>query len=224
MAGEERRLSFLLDVDDTLLDNDALKEYLADELRATLGTANAERFWTVYEDVRHERDVVDLPLTARRYAEAAGDPQIAAAIDHLYQTIPFQSFVYPHAFETLRHLARLGTTGILSDGDSVFQRLKIERSGLGAAVDGRVLIYIHKEGHLDAVAKAWPADHTVIVDDKARILAAVAGLLGERVTTVHVLQGHYAHEPLPPGFQADITVPAIGDLRALEADRFWPRH
>ncbi len=211
----------MLDVDNTLLDNDALKEYLASELRATLGDGGAARFWELYEEVRHEQDVVDLPLTARRYGEDVGDPATTTAITDLLETIPFARFLYPHTLETLRYLDTLGTVGILSDGDQVFQRQKIERSGLAEAVDGCVLIYKHKEQHLDEVAKCQPSDHAVLIDDKARILHDVKTILGSRVTTVHVQQGHYAREPLPDGFMPDVSVPAIGDLRALPAARFW---
>jgi FMN phosphatase YigB (HAD superfamily) len=211
----------MLDVDNTLLDNDALKEYLAAELRALLGDGGAARFWELYEEVRREQDVVDLPLTAQRYGEDAGDPAKTATITQLLETIPFRRFLYPHSLETLHYLDTLGTVGILSDGDQVFQFQKIERSGLADAVDGCVLIYKHKEQHLDEVAKCQPSDHAVLIDDKARILHDVKTILGPRVTTVHVQQGHYAREPLPPGFTPDVSVPAIGDLRALPAARFW---
>lgn len=221
MDAETTRLSFLLDVDNTLLDNDALKEYLAAELRTLLGDDGAARFWTLYEEVRRERDVVDLPLTVRRYAQQTGDAAQEAAIERILDTLPFARFVYPHAIETLRYLGTLGVTGILSDGDLVFQREKIDRSGLGAAVEGRVQIYTHKEEHLDEVARRQPAEHTVLIDDKARILCEVKQVLGGRLTTVHVRQGHYGVEPLPEGFQPDMTVAHIGDLRSIDAARFW---
>ena len=229
----ERSLGFLLDVDNTLLDNDALKEHLAVALRHALGDTGAARFWTLYEEVRQERDVVDLPLTAQRFAAESntgegGNDQAALQralntlemLNHILDTLPFDRFVYPHAFATLRYLATLGAVGILSDGDQVFQRKKIERSGLAAAVEGHVLIYTHKEQHLTEVAAAQPAQHTVLIDDKARILGEVKAVLGAHLTTVHVLQGHYARELLPLGFRPDITVQAIGDLRTIDAARF----
>ncbi len=216
----QQRLGFLLDVDNTLLDNDALKNYLSEQLREALGAEDAATFWRLYEEVRRERDVVDLPLTVERYVGRGGNSAAGPGLRRILDTIPFSSFVYHHAFETLDHLKSLGATAILSDGDSVFQARKIERSGLSAAVDNHVLIYTHKEDHLDEVARAQPADHTVIVDDKARILANVKRILGDRVTTVHVLQGHYAHEPVPGGFTPDVEVQDIGDLRAMDAARF----
>lgn len=218
---ETRRLGFLLDVDDTLLDNDALKEYLDGALRTILGAEGAARFWALYEEVRQARDVVDLPLTAQRYGLDTQDPAAARQIDQLLDTVPFRRFLYPGALDTLRYLGTLGAVAILSDGDQVFQRRKIERSGIEAAVGGNVLIYTHKEEHLAEVSAFQPADHAVLIDDKARILAEVKETLGARVTVVHVLQGHYAREPLPAGFQPDLTVPAIGDLQHVEAARFW---
>ena len=220
MVSRDRPLSFLLDVDNTLLDNDALKELLAAQLRQALGAPGAARFWVLYEDVRHERDVVDLPLTAQRYAAETGRADQAEDIDQILDRLPFARFLYPHALDTLRHLATLGTVSILSDGDHVFQRRKIERSGLAAAV-GRVRIYTHKEDHLDEVVLRQPGEQAVLIDDKARILDDVKRILGTRVTAVHVLQGHYAREPVPAGFHADLTVQAIGDLRTVPAERFY---
>src|SRR5437588_9380433 len=114
MISRDRQLSFLLDVDNTLLDNDALKELLAAQLRQALGAEGAARFWALYEDVRHERDVVDLPLTVRRYAAETGRQDQADRIDQFLDRLPFEHFLYPHALDTLRHLATLGTVCILS--------------------------------------------------------------------------------------------------------------
>ena len=215
------RLSFYLDVDNTLLDNDALKDYLAAQLSAALGDDGAALFWNLYEDVRSERDVVDIPLTARRFAERTGNETQARIVDRILDDVPFKTFVYPHAFDTIRHLKTLGVVGILSDGDEIFQSRKIEGSGLGAAVDGCILVYPHKEDHLGEAARCQPADHMVLIDDKVRILDNVRRLLGDHVTTVHVLQGHYARELPPDRFSASITVTSIGDLRSLDAAQFW---
>ena len=214
------QLSFWLDVDNTLLDNDALKEYLDAQVRAILGEGEAARFWVLYEEVRAELDVVDLPLTVRRYVAKSGNAAQGAALEHMLETIPFSTFLYPKALDVIRHLRMLGRVCILSDGDEVFQRRKIERSGLAAAVDHQVLIYTHKEEHLAEVTERWPAERYVLVDDKARILEAIARQLGDKVTTVHVRQGHYGREPLPPGFQPDISVAKIGDLLTFGADAF----
>jgi polyphosphate glucokinase len=106
----------------------------------------------------------------------------------------------------------------LSDGDIVFQPRKIQKSGLYDAVDGRVLICIHKERQLDDIEMIYPAEHYVFVDDKLRVLAAVKQVWGSRLTSVFARQGHYAHDPqalanYPP---ADVTISRIGDLLSHE--------
>ncbi len=213
------QFGFLLDVDNTLLDNDALKAYLTRTLDETLGAGGAARFWALYEVVREERDVVDLPLTAERYAQTTATPeQTREAVMAVYDGIPFASFLYPHTMDVLAHLNALGVPSILSDGDGVFQKQKIERSGLSDAVGGRVLIYAHKEKHLDEVAAAYPVGHWVIVDDKSRILRDVKASWGKTVTTVHVLQGHYAQEEAERAFHADITIAGIAELGQIDGD------
>src|SRR6185369_8232346 len=95
-----------------------------------------------------------------------------------------------------RALRTRGPVVILSDGDVVFQPRKVERSGLWAAVDGNVLIYVHKEQMLDDVQRRCPAGRYVMVDDKRRILRAMKATWGNRLTTIFVRQGHYAHDAI----------------------------
>ena len=121
----------------------------------------------------------------------------------------------------LERFQRWGRTVILSDGDVVFQPRKVERSGLSRAVDGHVLIYIHKEQSLDDVSRRYPADHYVLVDDKPRILTAVKEVWGERVTTVLPRQGQFAREQAVARYPAaDLTVDRVGELLDLDLPAF----
>src|SRR5262249_43857303 len=120
----------------------------------------------------------------------------------------------------IAHCRRAGLTAILSDGDVVFQPHKVMRSGLGGAVENRVMIYLHKEQMLGAVARHYPAQHYVMVDDKLRLLDAMKKVWGSRLTTVFVRQGHYALDlanlsAYPP---ADYTIERIGDLADLSLE------
>jgi FMN phosphatase YigB (HAD superfamily) len=122
----------------------------------------------------------------------------------------------------IEHVKRWGAAVLLTDGDVVFQPRKIDRSGLYAALDGRVLIYVHKETELADVEARYPADHYVMVDDKLRILDAMKNIWGPRVTTVFVRQGHYALDPaiLAANPPADLTVERIGELLHYDRGRF----
>jgi hypothetical protein len=96
----------------------------------------------------------------------------------------------------------------------VFQPRKVERSGIFEAVEGNVLIYIHKEEALDDVERRYPAEHYVLVDDKLHILTTVKKAWNSRVTTIFPRQGQYAHDRnlIAQCPSADLTVERIGDL------------
>jgi FMN phosphatase YigB (HAD superfamily) len=205
---------FLLDVDNTLLDNDRVAADLKRYLTKAFGAERQERYWAIFEELRAQVGYADYLGALQRYrAENPRDPNFLQVSFYLLN-YHFANRLYPGSLDVIEHLGKWGQTVILSDGDVVFQPRKVERSGLYEAVDGRVLIYIHKEQELDEVERRFPARHYVLIDDKLRILAAVKKIWGARVTTVFPRQGHYAHDPkalsaYPPG---DITVEHIGDL------------
>jgi len=204
---------FLFDVDNTLLDNDAVEADLSSYLSREFGAETRDRYWTLFEQLRGELGYADYLGTLQRYRmENLRDPRVVA-MSHFLIDYPFEQRVYPRVFELLRYARTLGPTVILSDGDVVFQPWKVRRSGLWDAVDGRVLIYIHKEQMLANVEELFPAARYVLVDDKVRILTAVKNVWHDRVVTVFPRQGHYAvpsevaKYPTP-----DVTVERVGDL------------
>jgi FMN phosphatase YigB (HAD superfamily) len=224
MPGMPSRLAFLLDVDNTLLDNDEVKKNLDQQLHAMIGEGLTRRFWDIYEQVRHEESVVDIPRSLQRLRAEVPVERLDEAtyqrVHALFETYPFFQYLYPHVLETLHHLRTLGLTVIVSDGDRYFQEEKITSSHLAEAVEGRVLIYTHKQKHIDEILQRYPADHYAMVDDKAQILADMKAILGQRLTTVFVKQGKYAREPLPANFTPDVSVEHIGDLRGFTAEQF----
>ncbi|HEV8150450.1 MAG TPA: HAD family hydrolase [Gemmatimonadales bacterium] len=207
------RVVFLLDVDNTLLDNDRIIDELRQCLTRELGEARQRRYWAIFEECRAQLGYADYLGTLQRYRlEDPGDPHLVAIAEFLLN-YPFAERLYPGALEVIRHLDAWGATVILTDGDVVFQPLKLSRAGLLAAVKGRVLIYVHKEQSLADVAHRFPADHYVMVDDKVRLLDAMKQVWGDRLTTVFPRQGHYANpaelaEYPPP----DLTLERIADL------------
>ncbi len=216
MAHSAKRNSsvvFLLDVDNTLLDNDRVTDDLKRHLIMKVGPERQERYWSIFENLRKELGYADYLGALQRYrVEHQHEPHLIEVSSFLID-YPFANRLYPGSLDAIEHLAKFGPTVILSDGDVVFQPRKVWRSGLFEAVEGRVLIYIHKEQELSEVEQLYPADHYVLVDDKIRILTAVKKVWGDRVTTVFPRQGHYAHADdvasYPP---ADVTVERIGEL------------
>jgi FMN phosphatase YigB (HAD superfamily) len=208
------KIVFLFDVDNTLLDNDAVQADLKEHLAANYGTAARDRYWTILEELRTELGYVDYLGALEQFRlEQMHRPDVLQMSSWLVD-YPFAEHLYPGALDAIKHVQRWGTAAILSDGDAVFQPRKVERSGLWQAVDNNVLIYVHKEQELADVERLYPADHYVLFDDKLRILAAVKKLWGEKVTTVFVKQGHYAFDPkvLDEQPQADLVLDKIGDL------------
>jgi FMN phosphatase YigB (HAD superfamily) len=217
-------LVFWIDVDNTLLANDDVKADLTEHIQVELGPRLAQRFWDLYEQARHETGVVDIPLALTRLREQTPlsemDEQTYRHVHSLFDNYPFFRKLYPDALETLRHLNTLGTTVIVSDGDQYFQAEKIFNSELAETVQGRVLLYIHKQKHLDEIMKAYPGDHYVIIDDKPEILADVKAALSNLVTAVFVMQGKYALGDKPDNFAPDLSVLHIGDLRNYSTEQF----
>ena len=216
-------LVFLVDVDNTLLDNDAIQQDLKEHLERTFGRAARERYWRILEDLFAELGYRDYIGALQRYrAEHPRDVELLSMSSFLMD-YPFAKQLFPAALDVLKRLTSFARTVILSDGDVVFQPRKVEHAGLSEVVDGHVLIYIHKEEALDDVERRYPADHYVLVDDKLRILTAVKKVWGGRVTTVFPRQGIYAHDPqIAAEFpQPDVTIERIGDL--LDYDLTWLR-
>src|SRR5207302_640901 len=215
---------FLLDVDNTLLDNDRVADDLKRHLTKAFGAERPQRYWAIFEELRAQVGYADYLGALQRYrAENPREPNFLQVSFYLLN-YHFANRLYPGSLDVIEHLGKWGATVILSDGDVVFQPRKVERSGLYEAVDGRALIYIHKEQELEDVERRFPARHYVLIDDKLRILTAVKKIWGSRVTTVFPRQGHYALDPkvtaaYPP---ADITVERIGDLVAHDFGKSLP--
>lgn len=209
---------FLLDVDNTLLDNDAVQEDLRHHLASEFGAQSRDRYWAILEQLRAELGYVDYLGALQRYRlEDQNEPRLLLMSSFLVD-YPFAERLFDRALEAIAQLRATGAPVILSDGDVVFQPRKVQRSGLWQAVDGRVLIYVHKERMLPAVEQRFPARHYVMVDDKLRILAAMKAIWGERLTTVFVRQGHYARDPRNVAAYAppDLAIEHIGDLPSLD--------
>jgi FMN phosphatase YigB (HAD superfamily) len=217
---------FLVDVDNTLLDNDRIQDDIQRHYEREYGAECRDRYWTIQERLFVDlgyRDYLGALQTYR--AEYPDDIRVLTMSSYLID-YPFAERVFPGALAVLERLTSRGRTVILTDGDAVYQPRKVEQAGLSRVVDGHFLIYIHKEQALADIEQRYPARHYVVVDDKLRILTAVKKAWADRVTTVFVRQGKFAFDPTvtascPP---ADVTIEHIGDLLAYDLSRLLPAH
>jgi FMN phosphatase YigB (HAD superfamily) len=217
-------LVFLIDVDNTLIDFDYVKDDLDQHIQVQMGETVTSRFWDLYERTREESGEINIPLALQRLREQTSlselDEQTYLHVHSLFDNYPFFNVLYPYALETLHYLRTLGITVIVSDGDLYFQAEKIFNSAIAETVDGHVLIYTHKQEHFNEIMLQYPADQYAMIDDKPQILAESKLILGNKLTTVFVQQGKYAAGPKPANFTPDISVQHIGDLRDYKAEQF----
>ena len=222
----EREVVFLLDVDNTLLDNDRFGADLGAHLEQLFGADQRDRYWTIFAALREELSYADYLAALEKFRVGLDDDPGLLQMSSFMLEYPFADRLYPRSLEAIVHLSTFGLPVILSDGDVVFQPRKIQRSGIWNAVQGRVLIYVHKERALDAMQRRYPARHYVMVDDKPQLLAAMKRVLGRELTTVFVHQGHYAIQSAAESAGAvidpppDLEIERIGDLLELDLSDF----
>jgi FMN phosphatase YigB (HAD superfamily) len=212
---------FLVDVDNTLLDNDRILDDVREHVAKVCGREASDRYWQIVVRLFDELGYRDYLDALQRYRiENPHDPRLFQLAQFVLD-YPFADRLYPGALEALQTFSRWATTAVLTDGDVVFQPRKVERSGIWQAVGGKVMIYVHKEEELEDVARRFPAEHYVLVDDKLRILTSIKQIWGSRVTTVFPRTGMYAHDPevLAKYPAADVTVESIAELAGWSLDK-----
>jgi len=215
------KVVFLFDVDNTLVDNDRVTADLKHYLEREVGPRRGQTYWKIFDQLRKELGYADYLGSLQRYRDKYPHDFHLLTVSRFLINYPFANRLFPNSLDVIDHVKQWGPVAILSDGDVVFQPHKVDGSGLFEAVEGNVLIYVHKENELGDVKRRYPAKHYVLVDDKLHILAAVKKIWASRVTTVFVRQGHYAHDPkilnhYPP---ADLSIDRIGDFLQLDIRR-----
>jgi len=218
------KVVFMFDVDNTLLDNDRVIEDLRRYLQNDVGAKRARAYWSIFERLRTRLGYADYLGALQSYRIEYPHDLRLLAVSRFLINYPFANRLFPNSLDVIEHVKQWGSAVLLTDGDVVFQPLKVDRSGLHEAVDGHAMIYVHKERELEDVETRYPAAHYVIVDDKVRILASIKKTWGQRVTTVFVRQGHYARDPKtlashPP---ADVSIERIGDLLNCQLQDLTP--
>jgi FMN phosphatase YigB (HAD superfamily) len=212
---------FLFDVDNTLLNNDDITADIHTYLEREVGPQRNKSYWTIFERLRSSLGYADYLGALQRYRREYPHDLHLLQLSRFLVNYPFANRLYPNSLDAIQHVKKWGPVALLSDGDVVFQPRKVERSGLLQAVEGKAMIYVHKEKELKDVQRRHPSRHYVLIDDKLRILTAVKKIWRTRVTTVFVRQGHYALDPkiLAKYAPADVDIQTIGDIVKLELDQ-----
>ena len=217
---KKAKIVFLFDVDNTLLNNDAVTADIRSYLEREVGPRRNQSYWEIFERLRSSLGYADYLGALQRYRREYPHDLHLLKLSRFLVNYPFANRLYPGSLDAIQHAKKWGPVALLSDGDVVFQPRKVERSSLLEAVEGNAMIYVHKEKELKDVERRHPAHHYVLVDDKLRILTAVKKIWRTRVTTVFVRQGHYALDPkilakYPP---ADMDIQRIGDIVKLNRE------
>ncbi len=219
---DRHKLVVLLDVDNTLQDNDGFGEDLGAHIEEAFGAEQRARYWSIYNKIRDDYGYADYLAALQLFRVGLDDDPDLLQMSKFLLEYPFAERVFPGALEAIAHLRTFSAPAVLSDGDIVFQPRKVQRAGIWDAVEGRVMIYLHKEQMLDSVQRHYPADHYAMVDDKPKLLAKMKAVMGDKLTTIFVRQGHYALEAdmstIHP--QPDVTIERIADLLTLDRAAF----
>ena len=218
MTTREASTVLLFDLDNTLLDADGARAAIDGGIRASLGAATAERFWARYEEVREALGYVDMREAMLRLGRERGDATLLAPLAEAVYGVDYAALLHAGALEALAHARTIGLPVVVTDGNPGFQRHKARAAGVETAVEGRVLVYAHKELELDDIRARHPAEHYVVVDDKPSILGAMKAALGPLITTVHVEQGRYAREAGAVEPPPDLRLPSIAAFAGLSAE------
>lgn len=216
----QAELVFLVDVDNTLIDNDGVREDFRSDIARKFGTASRDRYWAIQEGLFTSLGYRDyLGAAEQLWLDSGYDMELLSLAAYLLE-YPFAGRLYPGALDVLQSLRKWGPTVILTDGDAIFQPRKIDRAGIAAAVDDRILVYVHKEDALDDIKRHYPARHYVLIDDKLRILSAFKQAWGRDVTTIWPRQGQFANDPAAQSTHPvpDLTIARIGDLLDFDFD------
>ncbi len=213
----DARCVVMFDVDNTLLDNDRFAADLDAELVLRFGAGERARYWQLYEQSRAQHGYADYLGALQLFRCGLANHPDIVQMSAFFLDYPFADRLYPGALDVLKAANAHNRAAILSDGDIVYQPLKVRASGLWKAVEGRVLIEVHKERAIESVRRRLRATRYIMVDDKLALLAKMKLHMGAELTTVYVEQGHYAArlaqglEPMPNP-PADVKIRHIADL------------
>jgi hypothetical protein len=116
----QTQVVFLLDVDNTLLDDDRIISDLMNHLDREVGHEREQRYWAIFEQLRDDLGYADYLGALQRYRlEYPRDPHLLVVSSFLVN-YPFANRLFPNSLDVVERVKQWGQAVILSDGDVVF--------------------------------------------------------------------------------------------------------
>ncbi len=211
------KIAFFIDVDNTLINNDQIKEEIKKSLMQVLGEKEANHFWQHHDEFRSYEKFVDFPKVIRQYCSEKHEDRCELVFNKIFDSIGFAKAMYPNVKEVISHLQSIGQVNLFTEGDSIYQRMKIEKSGLSELVDA-IFLFEHKMDHVKEVVNQFEDFKKIFIDDRAMNLVKIKAMYPE-VYIIEVAQGHYSTIDHVEHAETDEKVDSIMELLQMEKNQ-----
>ncbi|MBI2326741.1 hypothetical protein HYU92_00310 [Candidatus Curtissbacteria bacterium] len=205
------KITFFVDFDNTLIDNDKVKVQIQSTISKEYGRKFINRFLAINQKLREEKGYVDFSSTIDQIAKEENKPELKDKLHYLFHNFKFKDSLFSKAGTVIKYLGTFGQVVVITEGDRHYQEIKIKSSGIWNLVDGNVEIPIFdKVSHLSEFLKKYPSDVYYFIEDKPEVLKEIRDLYKDKIKTIHVCQGHYS--PICQMGIFDLTVKSLKDL------------
>lgn len=149
-------MKLILDFDDTIFNTTEFKKYIFRVLEDH-GVPEAS---SLYERSKNQGELFSLPVFLKNVGKSGLYLEIMSCCT---------KFVYAPMVAILE-LAGKDNCSIVTHGDSLFQKDKIARSGVGGMVKEVIVVSGSKKDIVESFAKNYPLEKIIFVDDKIDFL------------------------------------------------------
>jgi len=206
---------FIFDIDNTLINTDSVKEYVSSKLiKKVIGPEKLSGFWQEYENSRKRLGYVSIPEFSDSYAELVSNPDFSEKIRKMFYTIPFNKFVFDGVDELMEYVDPRGEIVILTEGDLVYQPMKIKNLGISKYLD-ELYVFENEGKNIPEIGQIYKGRRIIAVDDKITVLENIKRTI-ENSITIHFKHGLYKDiNPTKPDFKADFVATSTYDISSF---------
>lgn len=179
----------LLDVDNTILDGEAIHAYVDDIFEKKYGRGSAKVFERIWDGLNKEHSHPIWEEAVVRFAKVVHVDK--GEIEKIFLSVPFSQFWLVGAKRLVNFLSAKSNLVIFSAGDPLFQVTKIAKLGLAKKASEVVLVGGKKVESLKDLTAKYVGIKLVVIDDKPEILEVVKEQVPDAVT-IWIRYGRYA--------------------------------